>query len=115
MRFTLKHRVLTGKARKGWHSFFIEIFDRGERKYESLDMVADPADKANQNRLVEVFQRLEYNGFSVRNIYRDQGLAVQPFSLPLENRGSQSESAFSLGYSEQGQRRAFPKEQDMQT
>jgi len=52
--------------------FFIEIFDRGERKYELLDMVADPADKANQNRLVEVFQRLEYNGFSVRNIDRDQ-------------------------------------------
>jgi len=71
---------MTAKARKGWHSFFIEIFDRGERKYESLDMVADPADKANQNRLVEVFRRLEYNGFSVRNIDRDQGLALQPFS-----------------------------------
>jgi len=43
-------------------------------------MVSDPADKANQNRLVEVFRRLEYNGFSVRNIDRDQGFALQPFS-----------------------------------
>jgi integrase len=53
MRFTLKHRVLTAKARKGWHSFFIEIFDRGERKYESLDMVADPADKAKYRQTVQ--------------------------------------------------------------
>jgi hypothetical protein len=46
MRLTLKHRVLNAKERKGWHSFFVEIYDDGNRVYEPLNMVADPKDKA---------------------------------------------------------------------
>jgi hypothetical protein len=46
MRLTLKHRVLNAKERKGWHSFFVEIYDNGTRVYEPLNMVADPKDKA---------------------------------------------------------------------
>lgn len=53
MRLTLKHRVLTSRARKGWHSFFIEIFEHGERRYQSLDMVANPADKAQYRQTVQ--------------------------------------------------------------
>ncbi|NTV02992.1 MAG: site-specific integrase [Chlorobiaceae bacterium] len=45
MRLKLKHRVLNAKDRKGWHSFFIEIYDSGTRVYEPLNMVADPKDK----------------------------------------------------------------------
>lgn len=45
MKLKLKHRVLTAKDRKGWHSFFIEIYAQGKRVYEPLDMVADPKDK----------------------------------------------------------------------
>jgi integrase/recombinase XerD len=52
MRLTLKHRVLNSKARNGWHSFFIEVFDQGERRYESLDMVADPFDKSQYRQVV---------------------------------------------------------------
>lgn len=46
MRLTLKHRVLNSKERKGWHSFFIEIYDNGTRLYEPINMVGDPKDKA---------------------------------------------------------------------
>jgi len=53
MRLTLKHRVLTSRARKGWHSFFIEIFEHGERRYQPLDMVANPADKAQYRQTVQ--------------------------------------------------------------
>lgn len=45
MRLKIKHRVLNAKDRKGWHSFFIEIYDQGSRVYEPLDMAADPRDK----------------------------------------------------------------------
>lgn len=46
MKLKLKHRVLNARDRKGWHSFFIEIYHQGKRIYEPLDMVADSRDKA---------------------------------------------------------------------
>jgi len=68
MRLTLKHRVLKSRARRGWHSFFIEVFDGGKRSYESLDIVADPKDKVHYKdvlilcRDIVAKRQLEING-----------------------------------------------------
>ena len=70
MRLTLKHRVLGSKDRKGWHSFFIEIFDHGVRRYEPLDIVVDPTDRAQYRDVLQFCQdviarrQLELKGLS---------------------------------------------------
>ena len=67
MRLTLKHRVLNAKERKGWHSFFVEIYDNGTRVYEPLNVIVNPLDKANYRKAVQFCEdvaakrRLEIN------------------------------------------------------
>jgi len=47
MRLILRHRVLRGKLTKGYHSFYLDIYQNGKREYESLGVIANPKDKAN--------------------------------------------------------------------
>lgn len=56
MRLVLRHRVMTGKQQPGCHSFYLEIYHNRKRSYESLDIVADPKDKANYRQAIRFCQ-----------------------------------------------------------